>query len=92
MGRGNLSPIDPNFQFLHHDIYSPYYAPDNSLRLALPFPVNDSTFSLVIANSVFTHLTKSQAEYYLSETARILTPGGMAFTTWLFFDRKLPFR
>lgn len=90
--RGNLSPVDSNYQFLHHDVYSPYYAPSNSLRLALPFPANDATFSLVIAHSVFTHLTKSQAEYYLSETARILTPEGMAFTSWFFFDRaSFPF-
>lgn len=90
--RGHISPIDPSFQFLHHDVYSPYYAPGNSLRLALPFPVNDATASLVIAHSVFTHLTKSQAEYYLSEVARILTPEGVAFTTWLFFDRaSFPF-
>lgn len=90
--RDNLSPVDPNFQFLHHDVYSPEYAPGNSLRLALPFPVNDATFSLVIAHSVFTHLTKSQVEYYLSETARILTPEGTAVTSWFFFDRaSFPF-
>ena len=90
--RDNLSPVDPNFQFLHHDVYSPGYGSDNSLRLGLPFPVNDATFSLVIAHSVFTHMTKSQAEYYLNETARILTPEGMAFTSWFFFDRaSFPF-
>jgi hypothetical protein len=54
--------------------------------------VNDATFSLVIAHSVFTHLTKSQVEYYLTETARILTPDGVAFTSWFFFDRaSFPF-
>jgi len=90
--RDNLSPVDSNVQFLHHDVYSPSYAPGNSLQLGLPFPVNDATFSLVIAHSVFTHLTKRQAEYYLSETARILTPEGMAFTSWFFFDRaSFPF-
>jgi hypothetical protein len=41
---------------------------------------------------VFTHLTKSQTEYYLSEIARILTPDGVAFTSWFFFDRaSFPF-
>lgn len=90
--RNNLSPVDPRFQFLHHDVYSPYYAPGNSLRLALPFPVDVATVSLVIAHSVFTHLTKNQAEYYLSEIARILAPEGLAFTSWFFFDRaSFPF-
>jgi SAM-dependent methyltransferase len=90
--RENLSPVDPHFEFLHHDVYSPNYAPGNSLRLTQAFPVPNTTFSLVIAHSVFTHLTKSQTEYYLSEIARILAPDGVALTTWLFFDRaSFPF-
>jgi len=88
----NLTPIDPNYQFLHHDVYSPVYAPGNSYQLAQPFPVKDAEFSLVIAHSVFTHLTRHQAEYYLSEVARIMTPQGIAFTSWFFFDRaSFPF-
>jgi SAM-dependent methyltransferase len=90
--RENLSPVDPDFQFVHHDVYSPNYAPGNTLRLTRAFPVEDTAVSLVIAHSVFTHLTKSQTEYYLSEIARILTPDGVAFTSWLFFDRaSFPF-
>jgi len=90
--RNNLTPIDPNFQFIHQDIFSPGYSPGNSLRLPEPFPVNDSEVSLVIALSVFTHLTKGQVEYYLSEVARILSPQGIAWTTWFFFDRaSFPF-
>jgi SAM-dependent methyltransferase len=90
--RGNLSPVDPNFGFLHHDVYSPTYAPGNRMRLALPLPALDGEFTLVIAHSVFTHLTRAQAEYYLSEVRRILAPGGMAFTSWFFFDRaSFPF-
>jgi SAM-dependent methyltransferase len=69
----NLTPIDSNFQFLHHDVYAPGYAADNSLQLAQPFPVHDATFSLVIAHSVFTHLFRRQTEYYLPEIARILS-------------------
>jgi SAM-dependent methyltransferase len=83
----NLAPIDNRYRFRHTDVYSPWYAPENSLRLAEPFPAGDSSFSLIIATSVFTHLAKDQAEFYLSEVARILTPNGVAYTTWLFFDR-----
>lgn len=85
--RNNLATADPAFEFLHHDVYAPWYAPENSLRLALPLPAADQSFSLVVATSVFTHLTRSQVEFYLSEVARILTADGVAFTTWLFFDR-----
>ncbi len=84
----HLTPIDPNFQFLHHDVYSPEYAPGNSLRLAEPFPVPDGKFSLVIAHSVFTHLFRRQTEYYLREVTRILKPHGVAFTSWFFFDKN----
>lgn len=90
--RANLTPIDQAFQFRHHDVYSPTYAPENSIRLAEPFPVEDGAFSLVLAHSVFTHLTQAQADYYLHETARILAPDGLAFTSWFFFDRgSFPF-
>lgn len=83
----NLTPVDRGFTFIHHDVYSPWYAPGNSLRLAEKFPVEDGAFSLVVANSVFTHLMNAQAEYYLSELSRILSPRGVAYTSWLFFDR-----
>jgi SAM-dependent methyltransferase len=90
--RNNLTPVDPNFRFFHHDVYSPGYSPRNRLRLTQPFPAQDAEFSLVIAHSVFTHLSKSQAEYYLSEVARILAPDGIAYTSWFFFDRlSFPF-
>ncbi len=82
----NLSPVDPNFRFFHHDVYAEN-TPQNSLRLALPFPVEAGSISLCIAHSVFTHLLRRQAEFYLHEIARILKPDGVAFTSWLFFDR-----
>jgi SAM-dependent methyltransferase len=90
--RQNLSPIGRNFEFLHHDVYSPGYAPGNSTALTRPFPVRDVEFSLLIAHSVFTHLCRAQAEHYLQEVQRVLRPDGIAFTTWLFFDRtSFPF-
>jgi SAM-dependent methyltransferase len=82
----NLTPVDPGFQFFHHDVWSPSYGKDNSYRLAEPFPVKDGEFTLFLANSVFTHLYRSQTEYYLSEIARILSPRGIAITSWFFFD------
>jgi SAM-dependent methyltransferase len=86
--RENLTPLDPNFQFLHHDVYSPTYAPDNRRQLTEAFPVEDAAFTLVLAHSVFTHLYQDQAEYYLREVARILRPGALAFTSGFFFERR----
>ena len=88
----HLSPRDPNFEFFHHDVYAPGYAPGNSLQLAQPFPGQDGQFSLLIAHSVFTHLFRRQTEYYLRKVARVLKPKGVAFTSWFFFDRySFPF-
>lgn len=87
-----LGPHDANFKFLHHDVYSPGYADHNTLQLSQPFPVGDGEFSLLIANSVFTHLAQSQTQYYLGELARVLANDGVAFTTWFLFDNdSFPF-
>lgn len=82
----NLSPRAPGFEFLHHDVYSPGYSPNNSLRLSAPLPMEDGGATLFIAHSVFTHLSQDQAAYYLSELRRILAKDGIALTTWFFFD------
>ena len=87
--RENLTPCDPNFQFLHHDVYSPWFAPATACSLPARSPsAEDGAFSLFIATSVFTHLTKDQTKWdYLGEVSRILTPEGIAYTSWFFFDR-----
>ncbi|MEQ8514538.1 MAG: class I SAM-dependent methyltransferase [Chromatocurvus sp.] len=48
---------------------------------ALPFP--DGSFSTVIANSVFSHLSEEAHHFYLAEIARILQPGGLFVGTTL---------
>jgi SAM-dependent methyltransferase len=85
--RRNLTPIDANFQFFHHDVFSAVYGPDNERQMAEPFPVGDGEFSLVLVHSVFTHVYKHQTEFYLYEIQRILRRDGLAYTTWLLFDR-----
>jgi hypothetical protein len=54
----------------------------------LPFPADDSAFTLTQAWSVFTHLTQSQTEHYLREVARVLEPGGFLNATWFLFDKR----
>ena len=82
----NLTPANRDYRFFHHDVYNSSYAKENTLQLAQPFPVPDSNFSLIIAHSVFTHLYRTQTEFYLSEVKRILAPNGVAFLSWFFFD------
>jgi hypothetical protein len=50
--------------------------------------VQDASFTLVIAWSVFTHLTETQAVQYLHEVRRILRPGGILLSTWFLLDKR----
>src|SRR5262249_32729287 len=59
-----------------------------STNRVLPFPANDSEFTLVNAHSVFTHLTEEQIAFYLQECARILRPTGILHSTWFLFDKR----
>ncbi len=52
------------------------------------FQLASDQFSLVIALSVFTHLTQVQAEAYLAELSRVLEPGGILLTSWFLFDKR----
>jgi SAM-dependent methyltransferase len=83
----NLKPLDDGFEFFHHDVYHSGFNPD-SREQALPFPVEDHSFGLVLAWSVFTHLVQDQAIFYLKEVARILADGGTLISTWFTFDKQ----
>lgn len=86
--RQNLSAVDPRFQFLVHDVFNLGLAPENRRRDFAPFPVGAGEFTLVNAHSVFTQILQAAAVPYLREVYRILAPGGVARTTWFFFDKR----
>jgi SAM-dependent methyltransferase len=83
----HLTPIDPAFRFVHHDVESPCLNPGDKPR-TLPLPADDASFDLVYAASVFTHLRESQVPAYLQECARVLAPGGVVRATWFLFDKR----
>jgi SAM-dependent methyltransferase len=85
--RANLTSIAPEFEFRHHDVYSPGLNPTATRRMA-PFPVADGEFTLVQAWSVFTHLTQEQTEHYLREARRALRTDGCLHSTWFLFDKR----
>jgi SAM-dependent methyltransferase len=85
--RENLTPLAPEFEFHHHDIFAPGLNPTGTMSKA-PFPVGDGEFSLVQAYSVFTHLTEGQTEHYLREVSRILRRDGYVNTTWFLFEKR----
>lgn len=86
--RTNLVPFAPEFEFRHHDVFNASFNPGREKPDVLPLPAADGCATLVIAFSVFTHLTEAQAVHYLRECARILAPDGVLHSTWFMLDKR----
>ena len=77
----------PNFMFQHADLANTLYNPGGSLTAAeYSFPFPDSSFSVVFAASLFTHMLSGGVAHYLGETARVLRPDGRLFATFFVLD------
>lgn len=87
--RQNLTPVAPEFEFRHHDVRYEPWNPGAEKPEVAPLPSEDGSRSLVIAYSVFTHLTQAHAEYYLGEVARCLAEDGFLESTWFLFDKAM---
>ncbi|MBV9582346.1 MAG: class I SAM-dependent methyltransferase, partial [Chloroflexi bacterium] len=86
--RRNLTPVAPQFRFEHHDVYNWHFNPGADKPRMLPLPAEAGAFSLVEAWSVFTHLSESQAQFYLAQCQRLLSPDAILHTTWFLFDKR----
>jgi SAM-dependent methyltransferase len=84
----SLQPLREGWRFEHHDVYNKNLGPDNSPNRTQPFNMEAGAASLLIAHSVFTHLSLDQTIFYLHEVRRVLKPGGVAKTTWFLFSRQ----
>jgi SAM-dependent methyltransferase len=84
--RENLAPHAPQFRFEHHDVYNPGFNP-HAAPYFQTLPAEDSSFSLVVAISVFTHVLQDEVPRYLREVSRVLEPGGAFIGTWFTFER-----
>lgn len=84
--RANLAPHAPGFEFRHQNVFCKGLNPRGTADV-LPFPAPDRSVSLIVAWSVFTHVNQAAAAFYLRETARVLRPGGLLFSTWFLFDK-----
>jgi ubiquinone/menaquinone biosynthesis C-methylase UbiE len=78
--RSNIGGRDDRFQFQLVDVQSGYEELDNNVGTVSPeqfvFPYDDGEFTGALAASVFTHIDLPATSRYLSETARVLAPGG----------------
>jgi SAM-dependent methyltransferase len=84
--RTNLTPVAPEFEFQHQDVFNAGLNPGGTQRV-VEFPTSNGSVTLVLAWSVFTHLLQSQIQHYLDEVARVLRPGGYFVSTWFLFDK-----
>lgn len=73
-----------NFHFHHLDIHNGHYNGRGAMQPeSATFPLPDESADLVLASSLFSHLTPLAAvSRYLSEVHRILKPGGKFYSTW----------
>ena len=80
--------LDPDrFRFHLVDVYSSMYNPAGKLKPeTLRFPFDNQSFSLVIATSLFTHLSAAATVNYLTEIARMLEKGGRVFCSFFVLD------
>jgi SAM-dependent methyltransferase len=84
----NLQAVLPQYEFVHQNVQNAGLNPGDDLPTTLPLPVADDSVSLLVAHSVFTHLTESQAGFYLREARRVLRPGGTMVATFFLFEKR----
>lgn len=72
-------PFD-NYRFIHHNVANPTYAKDQPDE-HMTWPLENSSFDMLTALSVWTHLSEKDALFYFEEVERVLVKGGKAIIT-----------
>ncbi|MGO9516223.1 MAG: class I SAM-dependent methyltransferase [Candidatus Korobacteraceae bacterium] len=75
------------FKFYYHDVWSASYAPGNKRNRFLPIEHLGRDFTIIEANSVFTHLHADQSQFYLDQMRKMLSPKGLIRASWFFFNK-----
>jgi ubiquinone/menaquinone biosynthesis C-methylase UbiE len=76
-----------NFRFQTADIATSWSPQGHSSVDKYRFPYLDRSFDFAYAGSIFTHIMHGGARNYLSQTARVLKPGGRFVATWLVYNQ-----
>ena len=83
----NIGKRHPNFRFEFIDIYEKLYNPNGQVPLcSVQLPAEDMSVDLVILQSVFTHMLRTDIVHYLKDFARLLRCGGKVYTTFFIVD------
>jgi SAM-dependent methyltransferase len=83
----NIGALRSNFRFRGIDVANGFYNPSGAVAPeAAVFPFDDRSFDVVYLASVFTHMLEPGVRRYLSETRRVLRPGGRCVATFFLLD------
>ena len=89
-----IAPQAPHFAFHYYDIRSSYQILDGHQGSVDPcsfrFPFEDQSFDSVLLASVFTHMKIDDADHYLDELRRVLSPAGRILLS-VFVARVQPY-
>jgi SAM-dependent methyltransferase len=87
-----ITPRFPNFHFMTADTFNKRYNPSGKTGASdLIFPYDDDRFDFAFAGSLYTHMLPEEVANFVSETKRVLKPGGTTFATFcLLNERTLP--
>lgn len=85
--KARIERISPAFQFTWADVYNRHWNPEGtSTAASYVFPFGDTTFDVVYAASVFTHLLPEETERYFRESRRVMKPGGRCLFSFIVLD------
>lgn len=70
---------DSRVEFQHYDYFSSGFNPKG--KRGLTWPTDNNSADLIVLKSVFTHLLPADAQHFITEIRRTLSPGGTAFVT-----------
>jgi SAM-dependent methyltransferase len=85
----NITPLHPNFRFQRADVFNGLYNLNGRQSAAeYRFPFADESFDFIFATSVFTHTLPDALDNYAGELARVLAPGGRAFTNFFIVSEE----
>jgi len=92
--QSHIGARDSRFQFQHVDVQSGYTEIDGDVGTVagaeFVFPYEDGGFTGALASSVFTHIDLATTSRYLTETARVLAPGGRVLADYFPGDTTGP--
>lgn len=84
-----ISPKHPNFVFLHVNVYNAMFNRRATVKAVdYRFPFSNSSFDLITAWSVFTHMLPRDIENYMLEAGRMLKPEGWCIFSFFIMTEK----